>query len=399
MKIIYIHQYFRTRAMSGGTRSYEFAQLLKARGHDVVVISLAQQRKQSKLWDKEQIDGITVHWLKVGYSNNYGFVRRLLAFLGFVFFSSFRILPIKADLVFATSTPLTTAIPAAIYSTFRRKPMVFEVRDLWPELPIAIGALKNPILKFLARFLERMAYYRSAAVVALSPGMAAGVKEVCPSVPVTVLPNACDMELFAQGDGKAYRAERSWLGDRKMVLYAGTLGEINGVDYLVDLAAELRKSDPEIMVVIMGDGKQLPIVRERALKLGVLGRNLHIEPPVSKNQMPDVLAAADLACSLFIDLPEMRNNSANKFFDGLAAGRPVLINYGGWHRELLTEHGAGIAAHSLASSDVVERVVNCLNDPIWVAKSSEQAKNLAHTQFDRSKIAKEFVDLLESIHG
>jgi glycosyltransferase involved in cell wall biosynthesis len=125
--------------------------------------------------------------------------------------------------------------------------MVFEVRDLWPELPIAVGALKSPLSIMAARRLERFAYDHACRIIALSPGMKEGiVRTGYPSDRVTVIPNSCDFDLFDVGPepGRAFRARHAWLQDRPLVVYTGTLGEINKVEYLAQLAASVATRDP-----------------------------------------------------------------------------------------------------------------------------------------------------------
>ncbi|WP_265734406.1 glycosyltransferase [Tamilnaduibacter salinus] len=132
--------------MAGGTRSYEMALRLVRKGHEVhVVTSSTDLTSDSDKWFVETIDGITVHWLPVAYSNSMGFVRRLLAFSEFARKAGRYASKLEADVVFATSTPLTIAIPGIKASKALNAPMVFEVRDLWPDIPIALGVLKSPI--------------------------------------------------------------------------------------------------------------------------------------------------------------------------------------------------------------------------------------------------------------
>ena len=152
MKIIYLHQYFNTPQMSGGTRSYEMARRFVAAGHEVhMITSHREESDDFSEWLEEIIDGIHVHWLSVPYSNNMGFKARVLAFLKFAVASGVKARKVGGDVIFATSTPLTIALPAIYAAKRLKKPMVFEVRDLWPELPIEVSALKNPFLKICAR--------------------------------------------------------------------------------------------------------------------------------------------------------------------------------------------------------------------------------------------------------
>lgn len=388
MKILYLHQYFNTPSMSGITRSYEMARRLVERGHEVHMIT-ADCTSEGRGWRETVESGIRVHWIPVAYANEMSFPRRIRAFFEFAWFSGRRAARQQADLVFATSTPLTIALPAVYAARKLRVPMVFEVRDLWPEVPIALGALRSPWTIAAARRLERFAYANAAHVVALSPGMRDGIVATgYPAERVTVVPNACDVELFRvpEEQGEAFRRAQPWLGRRPLVLYGGTLGLVNGVDYLVRVAAATLPRDPEVRFLVVGSGKQFEKVRDEARRLGVLERNFFLLPSVPKAQMPAVLSAADLATSLFIGLKALEANSANKLFDALAAGRPVAVNHGGWLAELLDRTGCGLKLDPQNLQAAAERMVTALGDPVWKARARAAARRLADTEFNREQL-------------
>jgi len=170
VRVTYIHQYFTTPDQGGGTRSYEMGRRLVKMGHQVRMITTSRELGFGG-WKVRTVEGIEVHELGVPYSNHMGNLRRIFAFLHFAVMASLRVTRLPADVIFATSTPLTVAIPGIIGSTLRRRPLVFEVRDLWPDVPIALGVLKSPVTKWLARALERVVYARARHIVALAPGM------------------------------------------------------------------------------------------------------------------------------------------------------------------------------------------------------------------------------------
>ena len=243
--------------MSGGTRSFEFARRLAAAGHEVNVITADVDRTRERESGPEHIDGIHVHWLPVDYSNQMSYLLRIVAFFKFAFLAAKQARRVGGDVVFATSTPLTIAIPGVIASRALKIPMVFEVRDLWPEMPIAIGALRNPVTKFMARTLERFAYRNSDHIIALSPGMADGVAGAgYPREQISVIPNGCDIDLL-QFDANArdrFLQEHPYLTTAPLVVYGGTLGRINGVGYVVDFAFASRGVGLGVNFLIVGNG-------------------------------------------------------------------------------------------------------------------------------------------------
>jgi len=401
MKILYLHQYFNTPDMFGGTRSYEMARRLVSMGHEVHMVTSWRESSTHKTWFNTDVDGIHVHWLPVKYSNKMSFYERIKAFFMFAVLSARKATSIKSDIVFATSTPLTIALPAVYVVKKQKIPMVFEVRDLWPELPITIGALKNPLTRWLAIKLEHFAYKNSDSVVALSPGMQMGVVKLgYQSIEqVAMIPNSCDLELFSADnvDGNVFVAKHPELIGRPIILYAGTFGLINGVGYAVDLAKAALTIHNKVCFVLIGGGAEFELVRQKAIDAGVLGNNLFIYPALSKKEMPHVLAAADIAMSLFIDIEPMWTNSANKFFDALASGTPVAINYGGWQKDLLSEANAGIVLDARDIQKAAHAIINKVLDEKWKRTASVNALNLAEEQFSRDDLAKKLEMVLAQV--
>ncbi|NMO18134.1 glycosyltransferase family 4 protein, partial [Pyxidicoccus fallax] len=376
MRIIYLHQYFTTPTMQGGTRSYELARRLVRMGHEVhMVTSDRQPGNEARGWRESDESGIHVHWLPVPYSQKMSYPERMRAFGNFAINSSHRAAQLAGDVVYATSTPLTIAVPGIVASKWNRRPMVFEVRDLWPAIPIAVGALKSRPAILAAQALEKAAYAGAAHIVALSPGMKAGVEAagVSPDK-ITIIPNLCDPERFhvPAAEGQAFRRKYPWLGDRPMVLYAGTLGLVNGVDYLVRVAADVLARDAEVRFVILGRGSEEPALHALAERLGVKDRNLFFLPPVPKAEVPAVLSAATIATSLFTDVPGMEDNSANKFFDALASSRPLALNYGGWQAELLEQERFGLRLPPKDISAAGAMLARRVRDSQWLAEAGSR---------------------------
>ena len=382
--------------MVGGTRSYEMAKRMVEGGHEVHMVSSWRLDSKKSGWTQENIDGINVHWLSVRYNNKMGSLKRIVAFLKFAILAGPRARSIGGDLVFASSTPLTIALPA-IYAAKRLKiPMVFEVRDLWPELPIAIGAIRNRLIIRLTRWLERYAYQNSSRIIALSPGMADGIcKSGYPRKYVKVIPNSCDNTLFYPSDALAqqFRLDHPELGHRKIVLYAGTFGRINGVGFLPELAARLKNKHPDVCFVSIGSGAEFESVRLKADRLGVLQKNYFQYEAMPKTDLVKAFQAATISMSLFIDLPEMRHNSANKFFDTLASGTAVAINYGGWQKDIIKQHKVGISLSPTANI-AAKQLSKLLQNSHEIHEMSIAARYLAENSFDRDVLAQSLILVL-----
>jgi glycosyltransferase involved in cell wall biosynthesis len=397
MRIVYIHQYYCNLQMWGGTRSYELARRLVSRGHEVHVLTtdIAAERGGYR-WRRTNDDGINVHWFPVPYSNKMSYARRIRSFGEFATVATAKAAGMRADLVLATSTPLTVAIPGVLAARLRRVPFVFEVRDLWPEAPIAMGALRNPVARRVAGALATFAYRNAEQVVALSAGMAAGVTARYPKARTTVIPNASDLELFAGKEeaAKRLRAEHDWLGDRPLIVYTGALGAVNGLDYLVKVAARARTIDPELRFLIVGQGKEWEPTRQLAAESGVLDKTLHMWPSVSKGELPVILAAATMSTSMVRPIPGLWNNSANKFFDALAAGRPIAINYGGWQSDVLRESGAGLVLDPYDIDAATDSITRHIRDEAWLARARGAAHRLAVEEYSRDVLFDRFEAVL-----
>jgi len=396
-RLIYLHQYFQTPAEGGGTRSYEFAKRLAAAGYDVQMVTTDRSPNPGRGWSQETMDGFVIHRIGVPYSNHMGKWRRIAAFTQFALAASLKARHLNGDIVFATSTPLTIGFPGVAATLFRRAPLIFEVRDLWPEMPIALGFLKGKVQIAAAQWFERFIYRYSRHIVALSPGMRDGIVRIIhDSAKVTVIPNSCDLDQFPAppSDIGAWLDSHPTLKGRQIVLYAGTMGAVNGVDWIVRLAEAVRPADPSIAFVLMGDGADRAKAEQLAKDRRLLGVNVFFLPPVPKHDVACALGAASLALSVFLPIKEMEANSANKFFDALAAGRPVAINYGGWQLELLQEHGAGVRldAHDLNQS--AQDVVKLLGDPARLQAMGRSARLLAETVFARDALGHVLIGLL-----
>lgn len=400
MRISYLHQYYNTPQMSGSTRSYEMARRLVSMGHEVNMVTSWREPCDKKGWFSTQDEGIKTYWLPVTYSNHMSYMNRFRAFIQFAWKASIMSASIPTDIVLASSTPLTIALPGVYASRKRDVPMVFEVRDLWPELPIAIGALGNPALKYVAKRLELFAYRNSDAIVALSSGMRDGIiAKGYPRDRITIIPNGSDLDKFYpnKAAGAAFRKTQGIPENVILMTYVGTFGKVNGVGYIVELASVL-KGDRRIYFLTVGDGQEFESVKAMAIKKGCLGINLLMLPKIPKFEVNAVLAATDIAVSTVIPLPELEANSANKVFDGLAAGCCIAINHKGWQADLLSSSGAGF--HLSASVDKASgELMDWVKNPQRILEAGKKARKLAEEQFSRDKLANDLERVLLAIHA
>lgn len=397
MKIIYLHQYFNTPDMSGGTRSYEMAKRLVAAGHEVHIVTSWVGDSPHTEWYEEMIDGITVHWFPNPYNNKMSFKRRIQAFFRFAFAAKQKVSQISADVIFATSTPLTIALPAILGARKHKIPVVFEVRDLWPEVPIAMGILRKPYQIFLAKALEKWAYKNSSHVIALSEGMKEGVISTgYPKDRVSVIPNSCDNDLFdvSEEDYLKFKEKNTWLPNGETIIYTGTFGMVNGVGVAVDLARELKQRGSTIKILLIGDGLEFETIYKKAQEYKVLDEQLFIRKQVPKTEIPYFLKYATMASSFAIDLPAIQANSANKFFDALAASKPILINYGGWQKDIIEQNNCGVVAWKKSIKEIANELEDFISDNEAYTQACINAKRLALNDFSRDRLAAQLEKIL-----
>ncbi|HHG3338502.1 TPA: glycosyltransferase family 4 protein [Vibrio parahaemolyticus] len=395
MKIIYLYQYFKKPSMNGGVRSYEFAKRLVLDGHHVIMVTSDTENK-FKGWKIEFVDGIEVHWVSVPYSNNLNFWGRILAFLKFIVLASLHLLKIDSDKVIATSTPLTISLPAILYKLIKKKEFIFEVRDVWPEVPIALGYLKNPVLRFIAKKMELLSYYFSDEIIALSPDMRRSILEKSPSKNVTVIPNAADVDLFKIPDDKSSTIIEGKIVEikknhEKIVFYTGTFGHVNNITYLIDLASY---STGDIGFIFIGGGKERGDLERYAQDKGLLGSIVHFLDPISKVELAQVHALCDVACSTVLPIQELYANSANKVFDAFASGTPILINHGGWIAEIINHHECGIVLSEVVSQDEFKKLHDFVFDERAFSSSEESSRFLGMNEFKRDNLYRSFREVI-----
>ncbi|HJE84861.1 MAG TPA: glycosyltransferase family 4 protein [Corynebacterium amycolatum] len=391
MRITYIHQHFVLPGEPGGSRPYEFARRMAAAGHEVTMIC-----GRDEAMDKT-VDGIHVRRLAIPYRNEMSKRERITSFFNFLVRASAVAARVPADVIYASSTPLTVAVPGIVAKFTQRAPLVAEIRDLWPEVPIKLGYLNNPVAIFLAKQLEKAFYAASSEVVALSPSMADGVKEVAPKKRVTVIPNASDFERFdvPAEQRAAFRKEQGW-GDDVVAVYAGGFGMSYQLEWLVDLAAQLRRDGVEnVRFVLLGQGSDSDALYQRAKDAGLdadamfLGRQ-------PKEDVAKYVSAADIALSPLRDDPCLEGNSLNKVFDAMAASRPVVFNHGGWLEEAAIEHDAGWRL-SRDIPTAAKRFAEIVSDRDEMRAAGQRNRELGEKRFARDSLYNQLIEVLNRV--
>ncbi len=399
MHILIIHQAFASLDEPGGTRHYELARMLVARGERVTVIaspvSYITGAPTGAARFARELDGqpgLIVLRARVYAAHHKSFLHRMLAFFSFMLSSFWLGCGVQdVDLVWGTSPPIFQGITAWCLARIKRARFLFEVRDLWPQFAIAIGVLRNPVLIAASRWLERFLYRRADCVMVNSPGFVVHVRSLG-AKRVELVPNGADPAMFDSADGALAFRRQNALEGFFVALYAGAHGMSNDLEVLLDAARLLQ--DLPARLALVGDGKDKPALMERARSMGL--SNVVFIPPVAKRAMPSVLAAADACIAILKPLEEYKTTYPNKVFDYMAAGRPVVLAIDGVIRQVVEEAGCGIFVPPGDPAGVARAIRTLAAEPSRAREMGLQGRRYLELHFNREKIAETLLQVLHT---
>lgn len=403
MHIAYIHQHFSTRAGATGTRSYEMGRALLAAGHKVTIVcgvnpaTEACFEKRGHVTEQE-IDGLRVICIAEPYANQMAFARRVLAFGQFARHARRVVEKLDVDLVFATSTPLTVGLPGRKAAARLQVPFVFEVRDLWPELPIAMGIIRNPVLKAYLRNMERGIYRAAERIIALAPGIRDGIcRTGYPAERVVLVPNGCDLDLFKpRPDPAPLDDVRFGAAGEFRLVFTGAHGLANGLDAVLDAAVVLKKRGVrDVRFCFIGDGRLRPQLMKRSIDEGLQDYTAWV-PAVPKQELARLLPHLDVGMMILKNIPAFYyGTSPNKFFDYISCGLPVLNNYPGWLAGLIEENQCGRVVPPDDPEGFADAVIDLYEKRAELPAMGARSRALAEREFGREQLAARLVSTLE----
>jgi glycosyltransferase involved in cell wall biosynthesis len=400
VKVLYIDPKFATPRTHAPTRAYAFARHLVERGHEVTMIgrdpsSLESDGKRHGMISRERVDGIDVVWLNVPYRNDYSKYKRIAAYGGFMAaaVAAGAVLP-RHDVVYASSVPLTIGVPGATTAALKRAPFVFELQDVWPAVPAGVGVLTSPREIALAEKLEKALYKRAERIVVCSPMQCDLVaKQGYPRERIDVVPNFADTKLFPAEPDEAWRPSLGLEG-KVVALYTGGMGRSSGVQQLYDAGVALAEQGrDDIALVAYGRGSERPRLEQAARELP----NVFFPEVVPRERIASIVAAADATLTLFAPYPILQQNSPNKFFDGLAAAKPVVVNVDGWLRSIVEDNDAGVYVPAGDGPALADALVELAAQPERREQMGRNGRLVAERDFARDLLAARVAETLEDV--
>lgn len=408
MRILYLSQYFPPEVGATQTRAYEMARYLVASGHQVTMLTevpnhpsgIIPPAYRRKLWERADLDGIEVIRVWVKASPIKTFATRMAFYISYMICAAVAGLLLargRYDVIFATSPPLFVGGSALVLSYMRRIPLVFEVRDLWPESAVALGEITSTRAALLAGKLEEMCYNRARCVVVVTAGIRRRLEERGFGSKLAFIPNGANTDLFrpVPEAGAALRKELG-LADKFVVVYAGIHGVAQGLETVLEAAHRLQH-EPGVHFLLVGEGPKKAELMARRDRLGLANVTMLAERP--RSEMPAYLSAADVVLVPLRRLDLFQGALPSKMFDAWACGRPVILSIDGEARQVLEQAGAGVYVEPEDSEQMAQAVLQLRGDPDCLHCFGQRARRFVEQHFSRQQLATRLEALLHECVG
>ncbi len=405
MRILFFSHYFPPEVNAPANRTYEHCRAWVAAGHDVHVVTCvpshpigrAYPTHRVKWYQREEVDGIHVHRVWTYLAPNRGVLRRTLNYLSFVPTSVLRALSLgRFDVIVGTSPQFFCAVAAWAAAAVRRTPWIFELRDLWPESIGAVGAIRTSlVLRLLERIELRM--YRSAArVVCLTRAFMANLeRRGIETSKLDYVPNGIAPSFWSGGSRQAGRDLLGVAADEIAVSYIGTVGMAHGLATVLEAAQSLATSHPWIRFYVVGDGAELPELKERAASSGLT--NVIFTGLRPRDEIPGIMAATDIALVTLKPSDTFKAVLPSKLFEAMAARRPVVLAVDGEAKQILEQASGGVCVQPGNAVALANAVVTLAASAELRTQLGTSGANYVAHEFNRSAWANRFVQILRNV--
>lgn len=401
MRILFLSDNFPPEVNAPATRTYEHCAEWVKLGTEVTVITTQPnfphgriyEGYSNRLYQKENIDGITV--IRVGsyITANEGFIKRTLDYLSFSFMAGLVGIFQRTDLIVATSPQFFTTWAGCFLGFIKRKPWVFELRDLWPESIVTVGAMKKGRLYKLLESIELFLYRNADFIIPNTPAFKKNlIQRGISDQKISVIPNGANLELYSPREKNRQLIERLGLNGKFVVGYIGTHGMAHSLDFIVESIAHVQ--DPDIHYLFVGDGANKSNVVKLSESINL--KNITFLPSVTKEVVPDYLSILDVALVPLKKSDTFKTVIPSKIFESGAMGIPILLGVDGQVREIVETHNAGVYFEPESRDEFLSALQRLKNDKALFASCSKGGLELANA-YDRKKLAIEMLELLKTI--
>ena len=399
MHILFLTHYFPPEVNAPASRTYEHARLW-VRSGDVSVTIITNNPNhprgilypgyRNRWFCREVMDGIEVVRVKTYLAANAAVFRRSLNYLFFMVAAICGATRVKTpDVVVATSPQFFCAVAGYIVSRMKRRPFVFELRDLWPESIVTVGAMKRGFAVRVAERLELFLYRKAACVVAVTNSFRENlIARGVPAQKIVVIRNGVDLEFYRPLPRPDMLAQQLGASGKFIASYIGTVGMAHAVENLVDVADLLRLRE-DILLLIIGEG-----ARKNAVERLVAERrltNIKVLPAVGKKAVRDYYALSDLNLVTLRDQPLFRTVIPSKIFEIMAMGRPILCSVQGEARQTLEEAGAAEFVKPENADEMAAKILELAGDRARLERLASNGRKYAEAYCSRDYAADELL--------
>lgn len=398
----------------GNNRSNEFSGIWAEAGAEIILITSTaffpadHIAKNSTFIYEFRENKNRIITLNISYNQQMSYFKRVMAFILF-FICAFGIIlrlvlqGYHPDLIYASSTPPTVGELGLWSSVILRSPFVFEVVDVWPQVPIGMGIIKNKLTIRILNFALAKIYRSAKLIIPLSDGMKDQILDGAPNQLIRKMWNSkmkvvyngaeiSKVNFIVKDKIQPQEGEINFHPTFRMI-YTGAVGRVNGVDSLLDALLILKKKGKEYRLDIFGWGSELEKIQQRVNEYGL--KNVHFKAPLPKEELLQIMTYYDIGILTVANFKVLEANSANKFYDYLAAGLPVVINYEGWQADFLHKHNCGKSSPQGDVEEFANNILELMEIPL--PKLRLNARRAAEIHFDRKKLATELYEDLKKI--
>jgi glycosyltransferase involved in cell wall biosynthesis len=403
MRILFFTHYYPPEVNAPASRTAEHARVWAKDGHDVTIVTCTPNHPsgkvypnfKNKLFQRQIEDGVEVVRVWTYLAPNAGFARRIANYLSFAFSAALAMPRLrKPDMIISTSPQFFCGLTGLIAKTFFRKPWTLEIRDLWPESIVTVGAMKKGLGTQFLEWLEQLAYRRADGIVSVTDSFVSHISERGGNGKIAVIKNGADLERFRPPDDPGAMRAKLGLQGKFVAAYVGTHGMAHDLDTLLDAAKLLETSDPQILFLLAGDGAEQARLKKRSVEMGQ--NNVLMLGQLPKADMPGIWSATDVSLIHLRKDELFKKVLPSKMFEAMAMGCPIVLGVEGEAQAVLTEAGAGLVVEPSDAASLAQAVRALAHDGALRQRFSAQGASFVREHYDRTALARRYIAALDS---